>query len=247
MNITKIDNKHVWHPYNSLPPKVDNIVVKRTFDTHLVLEDDRVLIDAMSSWWSVIHGYNNVRLQNALKEQVDIMPHVMFGGITHEKATILCEMLSSLTGLNSVFLCDSGSVSVEVALKTAIQYQEAKGKKRYKFISFEHAYHGDTLAAMSVCDPQNSMHSIYGTYLPSHIFAPSPTMGFISDITKDVEAFEKLVLKHKNEVAGVIIEPVVQGAGGMRIYNPDFLKEIRKICTKNDLLLNIFHFLYDFL
>lgn len=237
MNITKLDNKHVWHPYNSMPSRVDNIVVKRTFDTHLVLEDERVLIDGMSSWWSVIHGYNNKRLQEAIKEQVDIMPHVMFGGITHEKAAVLCEKLSSLTGLDSVFLCDSGSVSVEVALKTAIQYQEAKKKKKYKFISFEHAYHGDTLAAMSVCDPKNSMHSIYGSYLPNQIFAQAPKLGFNSDITNDVEALEKLVKQNHKEVAGIIIEPVVQGAGGMRIYNPSFLIEVRKICTKYDLVL----------
>lgn len=237
MNITKLDKQHVWHPYNSLPSINDNIIVKKTYDTHLVLEDDKVLIDAMSSWWSVIHGYDNKRLNQAIKDQVDIMPHVMFGGITHEKAVVLCEKLAKLSGLNSVFLCDSGSVSVEVALKTAIQYYEAKGEKKYKFISFENAYHGDTLAAMSVCDPKNSMHSIYGSYLPKHIFSKAPSMGFDTDITKDVEALENLIMKHAKEAAGIIIEPIVQGAGGMRIYNPLFLKKLRELCSKYDVLL----------
>lgn len=235
----ELDKKHVWHPYNSLPSKSKLLSVKRTFDTYIELEDDRVLIDAMSSWWSAIHGYNNPVLTKALKQQVDIMPHIMFGGLAHEKAALLSSKLSQLTSLNSVFLCDSGSVSIEVALKTAIAYYEAKGENKHKFIAFEHAYHGDTLAAMSICDPINSMHSIYGSYLPTQIFSPAPKLGINENNKEEIESFLQLVKANHQDVAGVVIEPIVQGAGGMRIYNPDFLKEVRKICTKYDLLLII--------
>ena len=237
MNWIELDRQHVWHPYNSLPSKSDLLSVKSTDKTSIFLEDGRELIDGMSSWWSCIHGYNHPRLIKAIKDQADIMPHIMFGGIAHEKASILASKLAKLTGLNSVFLCDSGSVSVEVALKTAIQYQEAKGLKKYKFISLEHAYHGDTLAAMSVCDPNNSMHSIYGSYLPKHIFTQAPEIGFTTDCSSSIKALEETFLKHEKEVAGFILEPVVQGAGGMRIYNPEFLRKARELCSKYDILL----------
>jgi adenosylmethionine---8-amino-7-oxononanoate aminotransferase len=237
LNWIELDRQHVWHPYNSLPSKSDLLSVKSTDKTSIFLEDGRELIDGMSSWWSCIHGYNHPRLIKAIKDQADIMPHIMFGGIAHEKASILASKLAKLTGLNSVFLCDSGSVSVEVALKTAIQYQEAKGLKKYKFISLEHAYHGDTLAAMSVCDPNNSMHSIYGSYLPKHIFTQAPELGFTADCSSSIKALEDTFLKHEKEVAGFILEPVVQGAGGMRIYNPEFLRKARELCSKYDILL----------
>ncbi len=237
MNWIELDKKHVWHPYNSMPSKSDLLQVKRTDKTSIFLENDDELIDGMSSWWSCIHGYNHPKLTQALKNQLDIMPHIMFGGIAHEKASLLCEKLAKISGLNSVFLCDSGSVSVEVALKTTIQYQEAKAKKKYKFIALKHAYHGDTLAAMSVCDPDNSMHSIYGSYLPSHIFTKAPELGFDSDCTNSIKELEETFKKHENEVAGFILEPIVQGAGGMRIYNPIFLKKARELCTKYDILL----------
>jgi len=237
LNWIELDKHHTWHPYNSLPSRSELLPVKRTNKTSIFLEDGKELIDGMSSWWSCIHGYNHPRLTKALKEQADIMPHIMFGGIAHEKASILCEKLAKLTGLNSVFLCDSGSVSVEVALKTAIQYQEAKGLKKYKFIALKNSYHGDTLAAMSVCDPDNSMHSIYGSYLPKHIFTQAPELGFNSDCSASIKALEETFHKYKNEVAGFILEPIVQGAGGMRIYNPLFLKKARELCTKYDILL----------
>ncbi len=236
MHWLDIDKTHVWHPYNSLPSKTNLLAVKRTDKTSIFLEDDTQLIDGMSSWWSAIHGYNNPRLTKAIKTQLDIMPHIMFGGIAHENAAILAKLLVELTGLNSVFLCDSGSVSVEVALKTAIQYQEAKGLKKYKFIACENSYHGDTLAAMSVCDPNNSMHSIYGTYLPKHIFTKAPELGFDADCSKAIEELEKTFELHHKEVAGFIIEPVVQGAGGMRIYNPKFLVKVKELCLKYDIL-----------
>lgn len=237
MNWLDIDKEHVWHPYNSLPSKANILPVNRTNKTSIFLETGEELIDGMSSWWSAIHGYNHPRLNEALKKQVDIMPHIMFGGLAHEKASILSKELVDLTGLHSVFLCDSGSVSVEVALKTAIQYQEAKGLKKYKFIACEHAYHGDTLAAMSVCDPQTSMHSIYGSYLPKHIFTKAPELGFDSNCDNSIKQLELTFEKYHNEVAGFIIEPIVQGAGGMRLYNPIYLQKARELCDKYDILL----------
>lgn len=236
MNWLDIDKNHVWHPYNSLPSKTKILAVKKTDKTKIYLENEQELIDGMSSWWSAIHGYNNKKLTDALKKQADIMPHIMFGGLAHEQAAILSEKLINLTGLNSVFLCDSGSVSVEVALKTAILYQKAKGKNKYKFLALNHAYHGDTLGAMSVCDQENSMHSIYGSYLPEHIFIKEPQIGFNSDFSESLKDLEEKLEIYHEEVAGFIFEPVVQGAGGMRIYNPDFLSEAKKLCEKYDIL-----------
>ena len=237
MNWLDIDKAHVWHPYNALPSKTKILPVKSTNKTSIFLEDGKELIDGMSSWWSAIHGYNHPKLNEALKKQVDIMPHIMFGGLAHEQSSILSKKLIDLTGLNSVFLCDSGSVSVEVALKTAILYQKAKGLKKYKFLALENAYHGDTLGAMSVCDPNNSMHSIYGTYLSEHIFTKAPELGFQSDCSDSIIELEKILKKHNEEIAAFILEPIVQGAGGMRIYNPNYLKKARELCSKYDILL----------
>ena len=161
MNYLSLDTQHTWHPYNALPSKSTILPVKRTYAQTIVLEDGRELTDAMSSWWSAIHGYNHPVLVEALNKQASIMPHIMFGGLTHEPAVQLCKKLADLTSLPSVFLADSGSVSVEVALKTAILYQKAKGKNVSKFIALNNAYHGDTLGCMGVCDPINSMHSLY--------------------------------------------------------------------------------------
>jgi adenosylmethionine-8-amino-7-oxononanoate aminotransferase len=224
MNILELDNQHTWHPYNSLPSKTTLLAVKETYKQTIVLEDGRELIDAMSSWWSAIHGYNHPMLIKALEKQANIMPHIMFGGLTHKPAVELCKKLADLSGLPSVFLADSGSVSVEVALKTAILYSKAKGKNNSKFIALNNAYHGDTLGCMGVCDPKNSMHSLYGEYLPSNIFCN------IDDLAQTIE-------KCKDEVAGVIVEPIVQGAGGMKIHNPEYLKVARKLCTKYDIPL----------
>ncbi|MDD2895850.1 MAG: adenosylmethionine--8-amino-7-oxononanoate transaminase [Aliarcobacter sp.] len=237
MNWLEIDKNHVWHPYNSLPSKTKLLPVKSTNNTSIFLETGEELIDGMSSWWSAIHGYNNPKLSEALKKQVDIMPHIMFGGLAHEQASLLAKKLSDLSGLHSVFLCDSGSVSVEVALKTAILYQKAKGLKKYKFLALKNAYHGDTLGAMSVCDPDNSMHSIYGTYLSDHIFTKAPEMGFDSDCSNSIIELEKNFEEHNEQIAGFILEPIVQGAGGMRIYNPEYLKKARELCFKYDILL----------
>jgi len=222
MKILDIDNQHTWHPYNSLPSKSTILAVKSTDKQTITLEDDTKLIDAMSSWWSAIHGYNHPTLIKALETQANIMPHVMFGGLTHEPATTLCKKIADLTNLPSVFLADSGSVSVEVALKTAILYNKAKGKNVSKFIALENAYHGDTLGCMGVCDPQNSMHSLYGDYLPQNIFASVKNIG-------------DTIKKYKDEIAGVIVEPIVQGAGGMKIHSPEYLKTARDLCTKYDI------------
>lgn len=237
MNWLDIDKSHVWHPYNALPSKTKILPVKKTDKTTIFLETNEELIDGMSSWWSAIHGYNHPKLNEALKKQVEIMPHIMFGGLAHEQASLLSKKLVELTGLNSVFLCDSGSVSVEVALKTAILYQKAKGLKKYKFLALQNAYHGDTLGAMSVCDPQNSMHSIYGSYLSEHIFTKAPALGFESDYLESIRDLEENFEKHHKEIAGFILEPIVQGAGGMRIYNPLYLKKARELCSKYDILL----------
>ena len=237
MTWLELDKEYVWHPYNSLPSKTKILPVKSTNKTSIFLETGEVLIDAMSSWWSAIHGYNHPKLNDALKKQVEIMPHIMFGGLAHEQASLLSKKLVDLTGLHSVFLCDSGSVSIEVALKTAILYQKAKGLKKYKFLALEHAYHGDTLGAMSVCDPQNSMHTIYGSYMSKHIFTKAPKLGFSSDCSDEIKVLEEAFEKHHEEIAAFIVEPIVQGAGGMRIYNPEYLKKARKLCTKYDILL----------
>ena len=235
-NWLEIDRKHVWHPYNSLPSKTKILPVKRTEKTYIYLEDDTKLIDGMSSWWSAIHGYNHPKLNEALKKQVEIMPHIMFGGIAHETAAKLTKLLVQITGLNSVFLCDSGSVSVEVAMKTAILYQKAKNKEKYKFLALENSYHGDTLGAMSVCDQKNSMHSLYGEYLPKHIFSKTPNIGFDADYSEAIKDLEEKLEKYHEQIAGFMVEPVVQGAGGMRVYNPSFLKEAKKLCEKYDIL-----------
>ena len=224
MNYLDIDKRHVWHPYNAIPTKDNILPVKETYEQTIVLEDGTNLTDAMSSWWSAIHGYNHPVLLEALEKQAKIMPHIMFGGLTHEPAATLCKKLANLTKLPSVFLVDSGSVAVEVALKTAILYQKAKNKNVSKFIALENAYHGDTLGCMGVCDPQNSMHSLYGDYLPSNIFT-------------SIKNLADTITEYHQDIAGVIVEPIVQGAGGMKIHDGEYLKIARELCDKYDLIL----------
>ncbi|EXJ44290.1 adenosylmethionine-8-amino-7-oxononanoate transaminase [Vibrio parahaemolyticus VPTS-2010_2] len=204
------------------------------------MEDGTELVDGMSSWWSTIHGYNHPHLNQAAHQQIDQVSHVMFGGITHQPAISLCKKLLSLApnNLEHVFLADSGSVAVEVSLKMALQYWHAKGERRPKFLTLRHGYHGDTFAAMSVTDPDNSMHSLYKGFLPEHIFAESPTCGYWDEWKpEDLADFEHKIDSHHQELAAVILEPIVQGAGGMRIYHPEFLKGVRRLCDKYDLLL----------
>ncbi|HCG7541748.1 adenosylmethionine--8-amino-7-oxononanoate transaminase [Vibrio parahaemolyticus] len=234
------DRQHIWHPYTSTLTPLTCYPVASANGVHIKLEDGTELVDGMSSWWSTIHGYNHPHLNQAAHQQIDQVSHVMFGGITHQPAISLCKKLLSLApnNLEHVFLADSGSVAVEVSLKMALQYWHAKGERRPKFLTLRHGYHGDTFAAMSVTDPDNSMHSLYKGFLPEHIFAESPTCGYWDEWKpEDLTDFEDKIDSHHQELAAVILEPIVQGAGGMRIYHPEFLKGVRRLCDKYDLLL----------
>ncbi|ELA8129032.1 adenosylmethionine--8-amino-7-oxononanoate transaminase [Vibrio parahaemolyticus] len=234
------DRHHIWHPYTSTLTPLTCYPVASANGVHIKLEDGTELVDGMSSWWSTIHGYNHPHLNQAAHQQIDQVSHVMFGGITHQPAISLCKKLLSLApnNLEHVFLADSGSVAVEVSLKMALQYWHAKGERRPKFLTLRHGYHGDTFAAMSVTDPDNSMHSLYKGFLPKHIFAQSPTCGYWDEWKpEDLADFEDKIDSHHQELAAVILEPIVQGAGGMRIYHPEFLKGVRRLCDKYDLLL----------
>lgn len=234
------DQKHVWHPYTSTLAPLPCYPVTHAEGVYLTLEDGRQLVDGMSSWWSTIHGYNHPMLNEAAKSQIDKMAHVMFGGITHQPAVELCRKLVAISPepLQHVFLADSGSVAVEVSLKMALQYWHAKGEQRPKFLTVRHGYHGDTFAAMSVTDPDNSMHSLYKGFLPEHIFADSPQRGFFDEWDEsDVDDFRTRLIAHHTELAAVILEPIVQGAGGMRIYHPNFLKRVRELCDEYGVLL----------
>ena len=236
----EFDQQHVWHPYTSTLNPLPCYPVESAEGVYLKLEDGRELIDGMSSWWSTIHGYNHPVLNQAAKAQLDKMSHVMFGGITHQPAVELCRKLVEMTPqpLQHVFLADSGSVAVEVSLKMALQYWHAKGERRPKFLTVKHGYHGDTFAAMSVTDPDNSMHSLYKGFLPEHIFARSPECGFYDEWNEDdVQDFKHKLEANHEQIAAVIIEPIVQGAGGMRIYHPTFLKRIRELCDQYGILL----------
>ncbi|QCO85590.1 adenosylmethionine--8-amino-7-oxononanoate transaminase [Vibrio neocaledonicus] len=234
------DRQHIWHPYTSTLTPLTCYPVASANGVHIKLEDGTELVDGMSSWWSTIHGYNHPHLNQAAHQQIDQVSHVMFGGITHQPAISLCKKLLSLapSNLEHVFLADSGSVAVEVSLKMALQYWHAKGERRPKFLTLRHGYHGDTFAAMSVTDPDNSMHSLYKGFLPEHIFAESPTCGYWDEWKpEDLTDFEHKIETHHQELAAVILEPIVQGAGGMRIYHPEFLKSVRRLCDKYGLLL----------
>ncbi|MEL7384302.1 MAG: adenosylmethionine--8-amino-7-oxononanoate transaminase [Pseudomonadota bacterium] len=234
------DRQHIWHPYTSTLTPLTCYPVASASGVHIKLEDGTELVDGMSSWWSTIHGYNHPHLNQAAHLQIDQVSHVMFGGITHQPAISLCKKLLSLapSNLEHVFLADSGSVAVEVSLKMALQYWHAKGERRPKFLTLRHGYHGDTFAAMSVTDPDNSMHSLYKGFLPEHIFAQSSTCGYWDEWKpEDLADFEHKIETHHQELAAVILEPIVQGAGGMRIYHPEFLKGVRRLCDKYGLLL----------
>ncbi|HBC3367551.1 TPA: adenosylmethionine--8-amino-7-oxononanoate transaminase [Vibrio vulnificus] len=234
------DRQHIWHPYTSTLTPLTCYPVNSASGVYIRLEDGTTLIDGMSSWWSTIHGYNHPHLNQAAHRQIDQVSHVMFGGITHQPAISLCKKLLSLApnNLEHVFLADSGSVAVEVSLKMALQYWHAKGERRPKFLTLQHGYHGDTFAAMSVTDPDNSMHSLYKGFLPEHIFAKSPTGGFWDEWKpEDLTDFAQKIEQHHQELAAVILEPIVQGAGGMRIYHPEFLKGVRALCEQYGLLL----------
>lgn len=234
------DQRHIWHPYTSMTDPLPCYPVVAAECVELQLADGRRLIDGMSSWWSAIHGYNHPALNQAAHQQLDKMSHVMFGGITHPPAVALCRQLVAMTPseLECVFLADSGSVAVEVALKMALQYWQAKGERRQRFLTLHHGYHGDTFGAMSVCDPQNSMHSLYQGYLAENLFVTSPQCRFDDAWNpEDITDFAATIAQHAHEIAAVILEPIVQGAGGMRIYHPAYLREVRALCDKHQILL----------
>ncbi|EKS1843886.1 adenosylmethionine--8-amino-7-oxononanoate transaminase [Cronobacter muytjensii] len=234
------DRDHIWHPYTSMSAPLPVYPVAGAAGCELQLATGERLVDGMSSWWAAIHGYNHPRLNAAMKNQIEAMSHVMFGGITHPAAIALCRRLVAMTPetLECVFLADSGSVAVEVAMKMALQYWHARGEPRQRFLTFRHGYHGDTFGAMSVCDPDNSMHSLWKGYLPENLFAPAPQSRFDGEWDeRDIAPFARLLAAHRHDIAAVILEPIVQGAGGMRMYHPEWLKRIRRMCDREGILL----------
>ncbi|WP_419146585.1 adenosylmethionine--8-amino-7-oxononanoate transaminase [Pseudescherichia vulneris] len=234
------DRRHIWHPYTSMTSPLPVYPVQSAQGCELQLASGEQLVDGMSSWWAAIHGYNHPHLNAAMKTQIDAVSHVMFGGITHAPAVALCRKLVAMTpeALECVFLADSGSVAVEVSMKMALQYWQAKGEPRRRFLTFRRGYHGDTFGAMSACDPDNSMHSLWAGYLPDNLFAPAPESRFDGEWDeRDIAGFARLMAAHRHEIAAVILEPIVQGAGGMRLYHPEVLKRIRRMCDREGILL----------
>ncbi|PLX02988.1 MAG: adenosylmethionine--8-amino-7-oxononanoate transaminase [Marinilabiliales bacterium] len=234
------DHNHLWHPYSALGKEENLFPVKSAKGVYLELFNGDLLLDGMASWWSVIHGYNHPILNAALKRQVDSMSHVMFGGLTHEPAVELGRKLVELLpdGLDKLFYADSGSVAVEVAMKMAIQYWYCKGRpEKSRFAALKKAYHGDTWHAMSVCDPVTGMHSIFSETLPEQIFIPEPPMGFDVEIDSGyVDGVRQIICENHDSLAAFIVEPIVQGAGGMRVYNPAYLNILQGLCKEYDLL-----------
>lgn len=239
--LVAFDRRHIWHPYASAVGDAPLFPVVSAEGVRLRLADGRELVDGMASWWAAIHGYNHPALNAALRTQIDSMAHVMFGGLTHPPAVELCRRLVELTPepLQRVFLADSGSVSVEVALKMALQYQRARGHAgRTRMLTVRGGYHGDTFAAMAVCDPDGGMHSLWSGALPEHLFAPVPPAGFTRPLSDgDTEELASLLAKHRHEIAAVILEPIVQGTGGMRFHSPAYLRRVRELCDEHDVLM----------
>ncbi|WP_339067708.1 adenosylmethionine--8-amino-7-oxononanoate transaminase [Teredinibacter turnerae] len=235
-----LDKQHLWHPYASVHSDVPVFPVARCEGVEIVLATGERLIDGMASWWSAIHGYNHPTLNAALTEQMADMSHVMFGGLTHQPAVHLAKLLVDITpgDLSRVFFSDSGSVAVEVALKMALQFWQAQGQaNKQRILSFRNGYHGDTFAAMSVCDPVTGMHRLFEGVLAKQLFAPAPPAGFSKALPPNaLDDVEQLLASHHEELAAVIIEPIVQGAGGMRFYSPEFLAGLHALCRKYNVL-----------
>ncbi|MGV6825341.1 MAG: adenosylmethionine--8-amino-7-oxononanoate transaminase [bacterium] len=238
---TDLDQAHVWHPYSAVGHGLPAYPVKSANGVRLTLEDRRELIDGMSSWWCAIHGYNHPALNAAITDQLDDMAHVMFGGLTHAPAAQLAQKLVEITpeGLDKVFLSDSGSVSIEVAMKMAIQYWHARGKPtRQSFLTIRGGYHGDTFAAMSVCDPVTGMHTLFSDTIKQQYFAPRPGCRFGEPCSPDdLTDLRRLLRSHQQTITAVILEPIVQGAGGMYFYAADYLKQVSALCDEYGVLL----------
>ena len=235
------DRNHIWHPYSAMQSDAPVLVVESAHGVRLQLDDGRELIDGMSSWWCVIHGYNHPAMNAALEEQIHKVSHLMFGGLTHAPAVELTRQLIDMTpaNLSTVFYSDSGSVAVEVAMKMAIQYWHAKGRpQRQRFISLRSGYHGDTFGAMSVCDPDSGMHSLFSDVLAKNIFVAQPRCRFGEPCGEhDIAPLAQALEQHAGHTAAVILEPIVQGAGGMWFYSAEYLQRARELCDRFDVLL----------
>lgn len=235
------DRQHIWHPYTSMLSPLPVYPIVRADGCELELEDGRKLIDGTASWWSAVHGYNHPRLNQAISSQLSQMAHVMFGGITHQPAVALCQQLLKMVpaNLSKVFLADSGSIAVEVALKMALQYWQGVGQtQKTRLVSLRKGYHGDTFAAMAVCDPHDSMHSMFSQLLPQHDFLPAPQSAFAGPFDdNDLTPLRDLLRRSANDIAAIILEPIVQGYGGMRFYHPDYLRGVRELCDQYQVLL----------
>ncbi len=232
------DREHIWHPYTSMTDPLPCYAVESARGVRIKLADGRELIDGMSSWWAAIHGYNHPALNAAIEQQLKSMAHIMFGGLTHRPAVELAHKLINITAdpLQYVFFADSGSVSVEVAIKMAIQYYYAQGQvSKQKLLTVRSGYHGDTLGGMSVCDPVNGMHSMFRNILPEQLFAPQPQCE--TDGSSNINELEHVLRLHQHEICAVIIEPIVQGAGGMRFYCAEYLQQLRALCDQYHVLL----------
>ncbi|RZW25920.1 MAG: adenosylmethionine--8-amino-7-oxononanoate transaminase [Desulfobulbaceae bacterium] len=234
------DRAHLWHPYTSMTEPLPIYGVESAEGVRIRLADGRELIDGMASWWSVIHGYSHPRLIEALQDQAESLSHVMFGGLGHRPAVELGRRLVELTpaGLDKVFISDSGSVAVEVAMKMALQYHHGRNSSKHQFVTVRSGYHGDTFHAMSVCDPVTGMHHLFSEVLPRYHFAPRPESTFGGSWRSgELTPLRNLLAEHHGSLCALILEPIVQGAGGMRFYHPRYLQEARALCDEFDLLL----------